>query len=259
MLNTEVRSAVRVLELLEYLARCPEAVALKDVVANLQLPKSSAHALLRTLVSRGYVERDDNERYALVAAFRDGGGWIGGHDAQIAAVARPVMEELRDGLRETIFLGARGPGGDVKTLAKLVSPETIRYDSDGTRPGPAYCTAMGRTLLAFGDPDQAEAYLARTKLVALTPRTITDPARLRAILRRVRSDGYCVVVDEMVLGGTGTSAPIFAADGRCIAVLNVAIVTARFPKARERIIAEAKRGAALIGQRLGHRGDAEAA
>ncbi|MGE0717592.1 MAG: IclR family transcriptional regulator, partial [Alphaproteobacteria bacterium] len=255
----EVRSAVRVLELLELLSRASAPMALKDVVAHLHLPKSSTHALLRTLVSRGYVERDDSDRYALIQAFREGAGWIGGHDAQLAAIARPFVEELRDSLRETIFLGARGPGGDVKTLVKLVSPETIRYDSDGSRPGPAYATAMGRTLLAHDDAERTEAYLARTALVPLTARTITDPAKLRAVLRRVRADGYCIVADELVIGGTGTSAPVFGADGRCVAALNAACVSSRYPKSRERVVAEVRRVAAALSQRLGHRGDAEAA
>ena len=56
-MNSEVKSAGRVLELIELLARCPAPLALKDVVASLAIPKSSAHGLLQTLVTRGYAER----------------------------------------------------------------------------------------------------------------------------------------------------------------------------------------------------------
>ncbi len=259
MLNNEVRTAVRTLELLEYLARGSDPVALKNVAADLRLPKSSTLALLRTLVARGYAERDANDRYVLAPAFRDGPGWISGPEARLVTLARPVVEEIRDRLRETIFLGAASASGDLKILIKCVSPETIRYDSDGRGLSPAYATAMGRTLLAFGDPERAEAYLARTPLLPLTPRTVTDPVRLRAILRRARADGFCVVADEMAMGGTGTAAPVFAADGSCVAALNAAAVSARFPTARERIVAAVKRGAALISQRLGHRPSIRAA
>jgi DNA-binding IclR family transcriptional regulator len=57
--NTEVKSAARMLDLLEYLAGCSEPVKLKEIVATLGFPRSSAHALAQTLVSRGYAIQDD--------------------------------------------------------------------------------------------------------------------------------------------------------------------------------------------------------
>ena len=64
-MNDNVKSAARVLDILELLFRSEEPMALRDLVSILALPKSSAHALLRTLQSRGYVERDAADRYAL--------------------------------------------------------------------------------------------------------------------------------------------------------------------------------------------------
>ncbi|MBL8700827.1 MAG: IclR family transcriptional regulator [Alphaproteobacteria bacterium] len=252
MNSSEVKSAARVLEILELLTRVGEPVSFGEIAAELRLPKSSAHALLRTLVGRGYAERDDAERYVLAAPFRNG-GWIGGADSHLAAVARPVMEELRARLRETVFLGARGTGGDVKILAKLVSPEQIRYDND--RPGlrPAWCTAMGRVLLAYWDAKATAAYLAKLRPRAITPRTVTDPDRLRAIIDRVRHDGFAVVEDEFATGGSGAAAPIHDGTGRVVAALNLATVTRRFPGARKKIIDGVVHGAQRISQRLGHR------
>jgi DNA-binding IclR family transcriptional regulator len=252
MNETEVKSAARVLDILELLTRRDSAIALADLATELALPKSSAHALLRTLLLRGYVERDDADRYALVAAYRDG-GWIGGTDGHLAAVAHPVMEQLRRESRETVILGARGAGGDVKVLAKLVSPEQIRYDTDRQGLRPAYCTAMGRVLLAFWEPRALEAYLARLRPRQFTPRTITGIARLRAAIDRVREDGYAVVEEEFAIGGSGAAAPVFDDTGRLVATLNIATVTRRFPAARRRIIDAVVRGAQRIGQRLGHR------
>ena len=71
--ETEVKSAARVLEILEFLTRSGAPSTLAEIVAELGLPKSSAHALMRTLMLRGYVERDEAERYALAPAFRAGG------------------------------------------------------------------------------------------------------------------------------------------------------------------------------------------
>lgn len=226
-------------------------MGLKDVVAALRLPKSSAHGLLQTLVARGYAERDAADRYQLSPSLT-ASGWIGGPDAHLIALARPVMEELRDELRETVFLGARGAGDDVKLLAKLVSPEIVRYDAETSKLRPAYCTAMGRVLLAFAEPGVIDGYLSRSKLKPLTPHTVTDPDRLRAGLARIRRQGFDVVVEELTIGGSGAAAPVFGADGRCRAALNVATVSHRFPSARERIIAAVRSAAGEISRRLGH-------
>src|SRR5258708_39557048 len=82
-MNDSVKSAARVLDILELLVRSEEPMALKDLVSILALPKSSAHALLRTLQSRGYVERDAADRYALAESLRKSAGWIGGPEAHL--------------------------------------------------------------------------------------------------------------------------------------------------------------------------------
>jgi DNA-binding IclR family transcriptional regulator len=251
--NDNVKSAARVLDILELLSRAEEPMTLKDLVTVLGLPKSSAHALLRTLQSRGYVERDAADRYALHESLRQSPGWTGGPDAHLIAVARPVMDRLRDDLDETVFLGVRGNRGDVKVIAKAVSRAPIRYDSDNPGLRPAYCTAMGRVLLAFWDKKSADAYLLRTRLRPYTPRTVTNVAKLRAILARVVADGHTILEEEYVLGGAATAAPVFGGDGTVVAALNVGTVSARYPAARSRIIAGVVRAAATISQRLGHR------
>jgi DNA-binding IclR family transcriptional regulator len=251
-MNTEVKSAVRVLELLEFLSRANAPVALKDVVAGLGFPKSSAHALLQTLVLRGYVERDGAERYTLSARWRDSGGWVG-EESHLIAVARPVMESLCGLLSETIFLGVRAENGDVKVLAKQVSESEVRYDANLSGLRPAYCTAMGRVLLAYWDENALDTYLARTRFKAVTPHTITDPGRLRAALQQVRREGYVIIEQEFVIGGSAAAAPVFGRDGQVVAVLNVGAVSPRFLAAHRKIIAGVVRAAATISQRLGYR------
>jgi len=252
-MNESVKSAARVLDILELLARSDEPMALKDLVSILALPKSSAHALLRTLQARGYVERDAADRYALNGALRQSSGWIGGPEAHLAAVARPVMDRLRDELDESVFLGVRVGRGDVRVIAKSVSRAQIRYDSNDPGPRPGYCTGMGRILLAFWNKKSTDAYLMRTRLRAHTPKTVTDVGKLRAILAKVGRDGYAVLEEEYLLGGSATAAPVFGGDGAVVAALNVGTVSARYPAAKSRIIQGVVRAAATISQRLGYR------
>jgi DNA-binding IclR family transcriptional regulator len=168
-------------------------------------------------------------------------------------MARPLMDQLRDDLDESVFLGVRAARGDVKVIAKSVSRAAIRYDSDDPGLRPAYCTGMGRILLAFWDKKSTDAYLMRTRLRAHTPRTVTDVGKLRAILARVAADGYAVLEEEFVLGGSATAAPVLGGDGTVIAALNVGTVSARYPAAKSRIIAGVVRTAAAVSQRLGYR------
>lgn len=252
-MNTEVKSAARVLELLELLARLGAPIALKDVVSTLGIPKSSAHGLLQTLVARGYAERAPAERYVLHESFRQQPGWVGGSEAQLMAIAQPIMDQLRDELGETVFLGVRGARGNVKALGKAASRAPIRYDADLVGLRPAYCTGMGRVLLAYWDPVSTESYLTRTKLKAYTPNTVTDPQKLRQLLARVRQDGYAVLEEEYVLGGSATAAPVLHRDGTVVAALNVGTVSSRYPQSKRRIIAAVVRAAARISQRLGYR------
>lgn len=250
-MNPEVKSAARIIEVLEFLARASEPVSLKDVVNELGYPKSSAHGLLTTLVGRGYAVRHEGDRYALNEACRSGPGWIGGDEARLIAVARPLMDELRDDLGESVFLGARLRNGDVKHLAKSVSRQAIRYDTERSGPVPAYCTAMGRVLLAFWRREAVENYLSTASLVPQTPYTVTDKAALAAILANVRRDGYAISDQEMVLGGSGVAAPVWNRAGQVVAALNLGVVAPRFAEGRERMIAGVVGAARLLSARFG--------
>lgn len=252
-MTREVKSAVRTLEILELLARAREPVALKEVVLELGFPKSSAHALLQTLVSRGYATRCGTDRYALDEALRHGPGWLDRSEAQLVAAARPVMERLRDALGETVFIGVRTNSGDVRRLEKCVSRHAIRYDTDRQDPAPGYCSAMGRVMLAHWDPAAVQRYFARVRLAAHTRFTVTDRRRIVAILTQIRSAGYAVLDQEYVLGATGIAAPIRNRSGTVVAVIDVGAVAQRYAARPRAMIEGVQRAAAAISARLGHR------
>ena len=178
-MNHEVKSAVRVLELIEYLAGCAEPVTLKEITQELGYPKSSTHALAQTLVARGYVIQDATERYVLVHASRHGSA-VRAQEARLLSAAHPVMEELRERSGETVVISVRTSRGEVKRLAKCVSRQVVRYDVDLDAANESYCTATGRVLLAYWDSASVEAYLARKSIVAYTRFDRHGPGRAQA-------------------------------------------------------------------------------
>jgi IclR family pca regulon transcriptional regulator len=185
-LTAGVKSAERVLDILELLGRSSRSLGLSDIAQELALPKSSALALLRTLVARGYVARDDYDRYALAQPFgQEEGDWLGGLPRQVLAISRPVVEDLVQRTRETVNLGAMLTGFMVRPLLQVSSPQEIRYEPRQVD-CPAFCTAMGRVLLAYAPKQQLDLCLAMP-LPRLTASTVTDPARIRSLVAEARS------------------------------------------------------------------------
>ncbi len=238
-MNTPVRSAARVLDLLELIASSDAGVSLSAAATSLDLPKSSALMLLRTLVARGYAARGRDDRYVLNDTFRRTGfGWGGSRFTRLLALARPAMQHLCEQIGETILLGALDENGRVRLLAKAVARQDIRYDVDLAERLPVYCTAMGRALIGSLGRDRQKAILTGGKRLKRTPRTVTDLARLYGLIDEAAAQGYAVVDDEFAVGGTGVAAPIVDPDGRAVAVLNVACVTSRFQAKRLRVISK---------------------
>jgi DNA-binding IclR family transcriptional regulator len=253
-MNDEVKSAARILEILELLARSSASLALRDVISELGFPKSSTHALLQTLVSRGYATRDESERYSLHEACRGGPGWLGGGDAHLIAIAQPVMEQLRDITGESVFLGVRERDGRVKTICKVVSLASTRYDADLGSLIPAHCTAMGRVLLAFWEERLANEYIAHERMVRHTEFTVVNRREIRQIVENVRAEGVAICNQELDLGGSGVAAPVWDASGHVVAALDLATVTSRFDQSKENMVTSVIRSAAIISKKLGAKG-----
>ncbi|WP_449256104.1 IclR family transcriptional regulator [Bosea sp. (in: a-proteobacteria)] len=249
-MTSTVRSAARVLDLLEYLSGQEAGASLSESCEALGLPKSSTLMLLRTLLVRGYILRDEADRYRLNETFRHHGfGWGGHRYARLIALAEPVMERLCAEVEETVLLGAADQGA-VKILAKVVAQQPIRYDVELASTSPFYCTAMGRVLAAYSSQERCDAMLQAVPRAKLTPLTETRLDALRKIVAAVRETGIAIVEEEFALGGTGIATPIFAPDGSILASLDIGCVTPRFQIKRAAISAALSRAAATLTQKL---------
>jgi DNA-binding IclR family transcriptional regulator len=233
-----VRSAARVLEILEYFAGTEGSANLATVTVTFGLPKSSAFGLLKTLCARGYLVYDEQGMYKLNPHFRDHGfGWAGDHMPRLIALAEPVMRGLSEELGETVALGMLTNDGYVKVIKQSLSSQPVRYEALLNKLLPVYCTAMGRVMLSTLPGDTRTRLLRQRPLVPMTPVTITELSRIEEIIERAGTDGYCIVVDESDLGGTGVATCISAGPGRPLMALNAACISARFPGKRDDIVA----------------------
>jgi len=246
-MNASVKSAARVLDLLELFAVALEPLGVSEIAKRLDLPKSSAQALLLTLAGRGYLVRNE-DGYALPAELKV--GWVGGIRTRLLGIARPVMDEMAQTSGESVFIGMLTRDGRVQFLAKAVSPQEVRYDASLEHFRPAHCTSIGLVMLAHMPDDEAERWLKPALLIPVTPHTVTDPRMIRQILRTGRKAGYVEVRDANVEGASGVSAPIFGPDGDVIAGLNLGAPSSRYAQRREELIRIACARAAHITHAL---------
>jgi DNA-binding IclR family transcriptional regulator len=189
-----VKSAYRALDVLEALAAGP--ATLSALSRLLGIPKSSLHGLMRTLTDRGWVTATpDGGRFRLGLRALQVGTRFVDEDEVVAHVA-PSLDRLAAATGETVQQ-ARLDGDRIVYLAKRDTPHPVRIISSiGTRL-PAHATALGKALLAA---DPAASNRLNGRLVALTPRTLTDPAAVEADLAVTRARGYAIDDGEAAEG-----------------------------------------------------------
>lgn len=179
-----VKSALRAVRLLELLAdRGGVPARLRDLADDLDAPRSSVHALLRTLTDSGWVRTDaSGTLYALgLRALLVGNSFLE-VDPYVRAV-RPVLADLCDELHETVHLGRI----DGDRIVYLITQDFTREARKISRVGgwlPAHATSLGKAILA------ARQIEPTGPLERLTDHTITDPVELAADLALIRERDY---------------------------------------------------------------------
>jgi DNA-binding IclR family transcriptional regulator len=250
-----VKSAGRVLDVLELFAEMRSVLGVSDVARRLSIPKSSAQGLLLTLAGRGYLEREGSA-YVLSRPLQEQ-GWTGGARARLLRLAHPIMERMAKESGESVFLGVMTGNLDIQYIAKATSVAELRYDASLDHRRLAYSTTIGLVILAHLDEAALANYFSRVKLRRITERTPTDPALLRRLLARVSRQGYAELRDTNQPGVSGVSAPVFDADGVVVAGLNLGAPSARFVLSNETLITIVRREAAELSTRLGYRRGAD--
>ncbi|KAB2340422.1 IclR family transcriptional regulator [Actinomadura rudentiformis] len=194
-----VKSAARAVELLEVLAsRQNRPARLRELSEALEAPRSSVHALLRTLAERGWVRTDPTGTlYSVgIRALLAGTTYL--DTDPYLRIAQPHINDLGAELNETIHFG-RLDRTDIVYLATRESSRYIRPFSRVGRRLPAYSTALGKSLLAERLDSGVDAHVPR-RLTPLTPNTLTDFDALVRDLERTRERGHAIDDEENYAG-----------------------------------------------------------
>jgi DNA-binding IclR family transcriptional regulator len=235
----EVKSAARTVEVLEFLAaRQNRPVRLRELSEALGVPRSSLHALLRTLAKYGWVRADTTGTlYGIgIRALLAGTSYLDS-DPYLSLIA-PYLDELREQLDETFHFG-RLDGTDVVYLATKESSKYLRPYSRVGRRLPAYSTSLGKVLLAARHGDERDEHIP-AELTQLTPHTLTDRALLDDDLAATGERGYAVDNEENSLGLRCFAVALYYADVPTDAI-SASIPIARLDEQRQLEVVEALR------------------
>jgi DNA-binding IclR family transcriptional regulator len=245
-----LRKAIRVLEC--FSLQTPR-LPLTDIAHKVGLPLSTTHRILTTLRSVGIVEQEgDRDLYRLGLKLLELGSMVL-TNLEVHREAMPYIEELVRETGETVHLGVFD-GAQVVSIEKMDSPHGLASNVTIGKGAPAYCTGVGKALLAF-QPEEVVDRICRTQLAAHTPQTVTDPDKLRRELARVRAQGYAVDNMEHQADVRCVAAPIRDHSGRVVASLSVSGPATRIPKDRIPPLAvRVREVAAKLSTRLGYTG-----
>jgi DNA-binding IclR family transcriptional regulator len=220
-----VKSAGRVLDLLELLAAEPEGLSVTEISGRLSIPRSSAHMLVQTLSERRYVRCDSagTKRFTLGVPLVQLGLSIADR-LELRTVARDVLERLVETWHETALLAA-ADGDDIVYIDKVVSDRFgFRTDPRVNARRPLHSHSLGKALLAAAGEDLLASLLAAKRLERVTEFTIVDPVALREELRQTRERGYAIDEQEAVLGVCCVGAPVRDHAGRPVGAVSMSTI-----------------------------------
>ncbi len=225
-----VKSVTKVLDILEHLGSAQRAVRVSDLARDTGVNVSTAFRLLQTLMGRGYVEQERSNRgYQLGPRFfQMGSAYLRGSD--LAAIARPHLDALRDAVGETAYLVVFSRG-EIVQLGKADGKQAVSASIRAMVREPAYCTATGKVLLAGLSTEAFETYVEGVQLQSFTPATVTGKAELRREIARVRESGFALDLEEFVPNLCCVSVPVRdGAGSAAIAAISIAMPKMRFKR-----------------------------
>jgi IclR family transcriptional regulator, pca regulon regulatory protein len=215
------------------------------------IPRAAVRRCLYTLSRLGFVGSEDGKTFALRPKIL-GLGHAYLSSTTLASSAQPLLDRISDVLHESSSI-ALLDGDEILYVAR--SSTTRRIMSVdlgiGTRL-PAYCTSMGRVLLAHLGPAERDDYFGRIKLVAHTSRTQIAPDKLRKDLDAVVRAGYAIVDQELELGLRSIAVPVRDLAGKVVAAMNISTQASRVSIAEleRRFLPELTSGARELGAAL---------
>jgi len=250
--DSYVQSFARGLQVIRSFSAHAPQQTLSEVAQRTGLTRAGARRILLTLEGLGYV-RCHGRQFSLAPRILDlGFAYLS--SLPLWNLAEPVMERLVEEVKESCSAAVLD-GPDVVYVLRVPTHKIMSINLGIGSRLPAYCTSMGRTLLAELDEASLDALMAEYPPVRRTQRTIADVPSLKKELAAVRQQGWCLVNQELEEGLVSLSAPIRDRGGRTIAAMNISGQVNRTAPdyMLEHFLPKLRAAAAEISQMLQHK------
>jgi len=256
LMNTPVKtlnnSIAKAFDLLEHFTLDKPEWGVRELALKLGANKSTTYRLMATLESMRVLKKDPlTERYRLGLKLFELGNRV---QIQRALVSQthPELAKVVAEITETVHLGIL-KNHQVFMVDKIEGPRGLSLNSVIGRYSPAYCSGLGKVLLAHIAPAKKEEVLAAIRLVSHTPFTITSQASLKKELTKIRKLGYAIDRQESEIGLICVAVPVFNQNKQVIAALSAAGPANRFrEEAIDDYVAILKKGATAIRHKIGN-------
>ena len=206
--------------ILDLVAEHQKPVRFTHLLDQAGMPKATLHRMLRTLTGEGMLAHDPgSQTYSLGPRLIRLAHAAWSHSTLMAA-AGPVLDRLAGELGETLHL-AQLDNGQVLYLDKRVSAHSVNMFSSAGKVGPAYCTGVGKAMMAYLPDQQLEQVLQRQSFHRYTEHTFCTPEDLKAELANIRARGFAYDIEEHEPGIICVALPILTDDGTLYGALSV--------------------------------------
>ena len=245
-----VLSLARGLKVLESFEGHTEGLTVSELARISGLSRAAVRRILITLAQLGYAEDTGRSFRLKTRVLKLGFSYLS--STSLPSIAQPLLEHLSELLHESSSLSVLD-GDQIVYLARASAKRVMSVGlSVGSRL-PAYCTSMGRVLLAALPDAELEAFLNRVELKPLTPKTVTNVGVLAEIIRRIRADAFALTDEELELGLRSIAVPIRTRQNRIVAAINVGVHAARVSAAEmvHRYLPHLRESAHSLSQLLG--------
>lgn len=224
--DTYVQSFARGLAVIRSFSAEAPSQTLSEVAGRTGLTRAGARRILLTLEGLGYVEAQGRQ-FRLTPKILDlGFAYLS--SLPLWNLAEPVMETLVAEVKESCSAAVLD-GAELVYVLRVPTHKIMRIHLGIGSRLPAYCTSMGRVLLAGLPADEVRARLSLRERTAFTSRTVTDLPTLLGLVEETRRQGWCLVNQELEEGLVSLAAPIVDRTGRTIAALNISGQANRTP------------------------------
>jgi DNA-binding IclR family transcriptional regulator len=250
-LDTPSAAVERALGILELIALSASGLTNSELSRRLQIPKSSASYILRTLERRGYLARDaESGKYRLgLKVLALGRGVHTGMD--LRKVALPYLQQLVDRTQLTCHLAILD-AGEAVYIEKVEAPGFIKMDTWIGRRMFVHSTSVGKSLVAWLPAAEIDAIIREHGLPRRTAKTIIVGAKLVRELEKVRAQGFAVDDEENSSGARCIGVPVFDASSHVVAAIGLSGTTGQVtPENLPKLAETLKETSRKISRQLG--------